>query len=229
MNYFTKQQLLTMLQLQKEANDVMSDSWLSSVNGCPSEGGISYYRAAMVEAHEAIDHLSFKWWKKYVPNVKQTNLELIDILHFALSDFYRSHHDDLDHEVDCLLEDLEELCIKVLVNMEEMRNCLEDFAVSCYTRTEASLIGIIELCYRFGLSTNYIYNTYVGKNVLNKFRTANGQRENKYIKIWGHEEDNVFLENYLESLEDDKQVDSEDLNNYLTKCYADVLKDVSNR
>jgi hypothetical protein len=224
MSYFTKEQLLTMLQLQKEANDVMSDAWLTSVNGCPSEGAISYYRAAAVESYEAIGHLGFKWWKKETPDEEQTNLELIDIIHFALSDFYRLNQFQLNQELDSLLETEDIYEVIPCNSIEDKRQSLEDFASQCTYDREASLINSIALCMRFGLTANYVYNMYVGKNVLNKFRTANGQRQNTYIKIWNTsgEEDNVYLEKYLTAL-NGELIDAVELEKYLSQQYSNVL------
>ena len=44
---------------------------------------------------------------------------------------------------------------------------------------------------------NDLVSMYVGKNVLNRFRQANGYKEGTYIKIWNGEEDNVHLTNIL--------------------------------
>lgn len=221
MSYFTKQKLLTMLQLQAEANNVMSDAWLTSKNGCPSEGGISYYRAAALEAGEAIGHLGFKWWKKEDSDNEQTNLELIDMLHFALSEFYRRCQTSLESSVESILGNLE---LSGFSNsIEHKRLALEEFIAECYASKYVSLYRTIELCYRFGLTENYVYNMYVGKNVLNKFRTSNGQRRNTYIKKWHGKEDNVYLEQYLTNL-NGELINPVELEKYLFNCYSKVLQ-----
>ena len=51
------------------------------------------------------------------------------------------------------------------------------------------------------LSWDDLAKTYVGKNVLNRFRQANGYKEGTYIKIWQGEEDNVHLAAVMETVD----------------------------
>lgn len=82
---FNHDQLVAMFKLQARANSVMSDDWTVSTNN-----EIPYYRAAYVELVEFLDHMRWKWWKKEAPDFAQARMELIDVLHFALSDNLRT-------------------------------------------------------------------------------------------------------------------------------------------
>src|SRR5690554_6727217 len=43
-------------------------------------------KAILVELGEYFEHTAYKWWKKQSADWAQANMELIDILHFAISD-----------------------------------------------------------------------------------------------------------------------------------------------
>jgi len=47
-----------------------------------------------------------------------------------------------------------------------------------------------------------IYKLYMGKNVLNKFRQDNGYKQKTYQKIWNGQEDNIYLMNFLDKVEE---------------------------
>ncbi len=50
-----------------------------------------------------------------------------------------------------------------------------------------------ELCHLTGLSFDELYQRYIIKNTLNKFRQDNGYTDGSYIKIWHNgKEDNAF-------------------------------------
>lgn len=47
-----------------------------------------------------------------------------------------------------------------------------------------------------------LFESYVGKNVLNKFRQDNGYKEGTYIKIWKDgREDNEHLMDYMREVD----------------------------
>lgn len=244
--YFSTQQLVTMFKLQAKANSVMSDSWLTSSNDgdeINNESAIPYYRAAHLEASEAIGHLGFKWWKKESENVEQAILELVDILHFCLSDIMRDsfktkmmqegiNFSDIENPQEFLQESLMETCevlvdedynIDIFEDKETKIRALEIFIERTLNEDCANLYDCIDLFIGFNCNPNKIYNMYVGKNALNIFRNENGQRDNKYIKIWNGVEDNIYLEKYFEAIDmENDSVSLDDLNNYLSKQYAIV-------
>jgi hypothetical protein len=44
-----------------------------------------------------------------------------------------------------------------------------------------------------------LFKLYLGKNCLNKFRQNNGYKEKTYLKMWGEEEDNVFMKKIVDT------------------------------
>lgn len=243
---FTREQLIEMATLQAEANDVMSDAWRTSTN---SE--IPYYRAALVEAVEAVSHIGFKWWKKSTPNLEQAQMELIDILHFAISDHLR----DAESSPELFAEDAIDLMRPVQgsagavilqavgalpsrgtypafeaihytaageidIRSFHFNDLADQFILQTIAAGQVSWELMICLFENLGMTANQAHAMYVGKNVLNKFRTANGQRDDMYFKIWDGIEDNVYLTNYIqERLSVGNPVTADALYSYLTVRY----------
>lgn len=208
---FNLTQLQTLLRLQGEANDVMSDAWRSSFNDT-----IPYYRAGLVETVEILMHIGFKWWKNEHPTeeslkgaIEQSKLEVVDVLHFALSDLEREGKleqpftkgfikypeieyigvfamlDRNDNPLSYDLLTIQDICEQAVYKMLKSGTC--------------SLAHVLLLAECFDMDANELYNLYVAKNVLNKFRTAHGQREGTYHKIWNGREDNEWLTQYVGS------------------------------
>ena len=49
------------------------------------------------------------------------------------------------------------------------------------------------------LDFDELYDLYIWKNVLNKFRQDHGYKEWTYIKVWNWEEDNVVMQRVLKT------------------------------
>jgi hypothetical protein len=47
------------------------------------------------------------------------------------------------------------------------------------------------------MSVSSLYDRYIVKNLLNKFRQEHGYKEGTYIKIWNDKEDNVVMQKIL--------------------------------
>ncbi len=72
-------------------------------------------------------------------------------------------------------------------------------------------------CALFGLSFDELYNKYIGKNVLNKFRQENGYKEGTYVKYWDGEEDNKVI---LKIIEENQNLTSDEMFSRLHLLYA---------
>ena len=84
----TETQLHTMLNLQDSMNKKVNPSWITA--------GYEYLRAAMIESVEAMDHHGWKWWKAQQKDLPQLQMEMIDIWHFALSDYLIKNDGDTE-------------------------------------------------------------------------------------------------------------------------------------
>ncbi len=67
----------------------------------------------------------------------------------------------------------------------------------CNESPEALMKAFIEVAGQPGLNLETLYQLYIGKNILNKFRQDHGYKEGSYIKIWNGEEDNVIMQRIL--------------------------------
>lgn len=164
MSFLTQQ-----LQLQDRLNCTIDPDWRSR--------GWPFMRAAMVEAVEMLDHHGWKWWKAQAePDWPQVRLELIDIWHFALSEYLQAGVDPapliaLGESQQTLFDGLgfPQLCEAFIAPAAE-----GEFFEACF----------VALMRAAGLTWDDLHRTYVAKNVLNLFRQANGYRDGTYRKEW---------------------------------------------
>lgn len=220
-------QLLTMLALQGALNSAVNPDWRAA--------GYPFLRAAFVESGEAMDHYGWKWWKKQVPNVEQFGVELIDILHFYLS-----------HTIVCNGGDLDDSASRILqITTDERRGHVRGvmFDDQWYsfadmdTLAKVELLGGLAVARReswpllyslfsdAGMSNDDVFGIYVGKNILNMFRQANGYKEGTYIKDWFGEEDNQVMSRLLVNL---SSVDPDDLPMCLEAALSEEYAKVTN-
>ena len=171
MKHFTKEQLITMLELQMQMD--------SSIKTDVPFSHRDYLRAACLEASEAIDHHGWKWWKHQKKNLAQLQMELIDIWHFYFSTYlYRDNLDissaqktldyDLNNDNSKIMLDNK---IYELLHMTILEKLDLLIGLSAVKRTEP--IVLMSLCLDCELSPSEIFKQYVQKNTLNLFRQAN--------------------------------------------------------
>lgn len=251
---FTTAQLEEMLTMQKEANDVMAGDWQLQGNDT-----LPFYRAAHIEATEAIQHIGFKWWKKIVPAVTQAEMELIDILHFVLSDMLRHCLNDPKTAAESIAHrtrNVELWSIGAHANnkfdgnsfeRKDTGDILDGDRIVCTDLLEFSFNDLAEqfisrailhgrsdiglmycLFERMETTPAKAHALYVSKNVLNKFRTANGQIEGTYHKIWDGREDNDHLSDYVEQqLAEGSEITVSSIQDFLTLRYFHTFQSQS--
>lgn len=174
-----KQQLQTMLALQDEINTLVNDNWRGQ--------NFPWYRAIWVESAELLDHYGWKWWKKQQPDSDQVKLELVDIWHFGLS-------------LELQRGNPERVAAHMLRELEggqrtagDFRTDLEAFTLNTLASKQFDLLGFAQLLIDTQMSFDELYQRYVGKNVLNRFRQDNGYKDGSYVKNWSGREDNEHL------------------------------------
>ena len=203
-------QLRHVCTLQDEANTAMSsENWLET-----TDDTLWYYRAIVGELAECADHVGIKWWKDEHPTPEilksakeQAQMEVIDVLHFAISAVLRAiHQGGFNYEefislADCAeYPDLETIGrFGEVPSYEELTvlDLIEQAQHITLSRGLLPLTYVYTLAEMLDLTSEDLYVAYVGKNLLNKFRTANGQREGTYLKIWDGVEDNEYLTSML--------------------------------
>ncbi|MDH3632588.1 MAG: dUTP diphosphatase [Gammaproteobacteria bacterium] len=200
-----KTQLLVMLEMQDAMNARVNPDW--------RQAGNAWYRAIWTECAEMLDHYGWKWWKHQQPDLEQVRLELVDILHFAMSDY--------------LLQDIDNDVVAARIEAElsdprqsaDIRSAIEIMAQSTITQQSMHFSDFANIMALIEMDFDQLYRTYVGKNVLNFFRQDHGYKDGSYIKIWAGREDNEHLVEVLGNLDSNSPSFREDVYQGLSNRY----------
>ena len=195
-----------MLELQDSMNSKVNPDWRNAGN--------EWYRAIWMESSEMLEHYGWKWWKHQEPDTMQVKLEVVDIVHFALS---------IRLEQGQSLEDTAELIatdFKNSMQAEDIRKTIECLALLTLTDQGAHFTFIAGIMKYLDMSFDELYEIYVGKNVLNMFRQDNGYKQGTYNKIWNGREDNEYLADIMKQLNADSQTFQDDIYAALSQSYA---------
>lgn len=183
---------------------------------------LKWYRAIWTECAELIDYTNWKWWKKQDISIKDIEMELIDIWHFAMSDMMI--HDNIDkcteHTVSCFKAYFEKDDILILPSV---RNKTESLAYWSIRNLSFHLEAFVKLCSSLNMDIENIYKLYMGKNILNKFRQDHGYKEKKYLKIWFSQEDNIYLMDFLKETDINEKDFETIIYDKLTQKYKTVM------
>lgn len=177
----------TMLDLQDQINCQINPDWRAANN--------PWYRAIWTECAELLDHHGWKWWKKQTPNLPQIWLELVDIWHFGLSDLLQHYPSQAEcvEAIMAALEDTKQTC--------PTDECVEQLAQFCLSHQQFDLASFFNLTHSVQLDFQQLFEQYIGKNVLNRFRQDNGYKTGTYEKVWQGREDNEHLAELFLSLD----------------------------
>ncbi len=200
-----KTQLLVMLEMQDAMNARVNPEW--------RQAGNAWYRAIWTECAEMLDHYGWKWWKHQQPDLEQVQLELVDILHFAMSDY--------------LLQDSDNVAIAARIEAElsdprqcdDIRGAIEIMAQSTIAQQSMHFSDFANIMTLIEMDFDELYRTYVGKNVLNFFRQDHGYKDGSYIKIWAEREDNEHLVEVLGNLDSNSPSFRDDVYQGLSNRY----------
>jgi dimeric dUTPase (all-alpha-NTP-PPase superfamily) len=190
----TYDQILAMLQCQDRLNiAVIGPDWHNS--------SLNFSLAGAQECSEGIDYLSWKWWKKSTPNLEAAKMEVVDLLHFHLSNMLQEICiGDVDEIVD---KSIREACDRYLpytrgecvypVNSASAIQLFQLLQNEFYH--DSVNFGHILLAFeRLGGNDEELIRLYYQKAVLNRFRANNGYKTGEYIKEWAFgREDNDFI------------------------------------
>ncbi len=214
---FTKTQMQLMLDMQNNMNTLIDKDWIKNQN--------PFMLAAALEMGEAIEHYGWKWWKKQTPDMNQVRMEMADIWHFLLSQTILDMHYNPDNfTLDSILSAdqynnlLEDLCLDDFTQLTDLQ--LMTLLMSSYGIGLVNVPVFLYLCGSLGLSTEDLFKLYVGKNVLNEFRQANGYKEGSYIKVWSGREDNEYLTEIMDTVYLDATNLKEEVYNALKAAYT---------
>ena len=201
-----KQKIINMLELQDTMNSRVNAHWRSAGN--------EWYRAIWMEASEMLEHYGWKWWKKQEPELMQVKLEVVDIVHFALS-IRLQQNQSLDEIAELIVADFDNS-----MQAEDIRKTIECLALLTLTDQGAHFSFIAGIMKYLEMPFDELYEIYVGKNVLNMFRQDNGYKEGTYNKVWNGREDNECLADIMKQLNAGSQTFQDDVYAALAQNYA---------
>jgi dimeric dUTPase (all-alpha-NTP-PPase superfamily) len=200
-----KTQLLVMLEMQDAMNARVNPDW--------RQAGNEWYRAIWTECAEMLDHYGWKWWKHQQPDLEQVQLELVDIMHFAMSDYLLQEVDNngvadrIEAELSSPRQD------------QDIRAAIESMAQTTIANRSMHFSDFANIMILIEMDFDQLYRTYVGKNVLNFFRQDHGYKDGSYIKVWDGREDNEHLAELLGTLDSNSSGFRDDVYQGLTARY----------
>jgi dimeric dUTPase (all-alpha-NTP-PPase superfamily) len=184
-----KNKLETMLDMQDAMNSRVNADWRLAKS--------EWYRAIWTECAEMLEHYGWKWWKHQQPDLGQVRLELVDIFHFAMSDYLLREADN-PAVVDRIINELANPTSET-----DIPCAIETMAQSTIANQSMSFSAFANVMQLIDMDFDQLYCLYIGKNVLNFFRQDHGYKDGTYIKVWNGLEDNEHLTELLNGLDSD--------------------------
>ena len=201
-----KQKIINMLELQDSMNSKVNPDWRNAGN--------EWYRAIWMESSEMLEHYGWKWWKHQEPDTMQVKLEIVALVHIALS-IRLEQNRPLDETAEAIAADFENS-----MQAEDIRKSIECLALLTLTDQGAHFSFIAGIMKYLDMPFDELYEIYVGKNVLNMFRQDNGYKEGSYNKMWNGREDNEYLADIMKQLNGDSESFQDDIYSALSESYA---------
>jgi len=220
-----------MLELQQELNDTTNgQNW--ELGTTKNDKLIDWRRCIYLEAAELIDSYPWKHWKNIdaSPDYENIKIEIVDIWHFVMSEVLRIYKVENKGTIADIANAIttmpgfdnfsEENSETNLDNYEQIKVVEKMIAVLfCDNNINSLLIAFIGMSSRLNLKLPELYQLYIGKNILNKFRQDNGYKNGSYIKEWHGKEDNVVMQEILNSNE---EISASELYEALEEAYPDA-------
>ena len=195
-----------MLEMQDAMNARVNPDWRQANN--------AWYRAIWTECAEMLDHYGWKWWKHQQPDLDQVRLELVDIFHFAMSDYLLGGSDN-KAVAERILSELSDPG-----QQTDIREAIESMARSTIERKSMHFAEFSNVMWLIDMDFGQLYRLYVGKNVLNFFRQDHGYQDGSYTKIWQGREDNEHLTELLGKLDSESDSYQDNIYQGLKTRYA---------
>lgn len=222
------QKIEAMLKLQQELNDATNgEGW---EDGVTKNGKvIDWRRCIYLEAAELIESYPWKHWKNIdaSPDRENIKIETVDIWHFVMSEALRIYKRDAKGNIAKLASDIVAQSGYQAFKSQAKPSCpdhyaeiaiTEDFMKSLFCKDDIEILisKFFLLASVADIDPEGLYQLYIGKNILNTFRQDHGYKDGTYIKIWNGREDNVVMQEILQSSSD---ISPEELYAKLTQKY----------
>ena len=220
--------ILQMLKLQQELNDATNG--LNWEEGSTKNGKkIDWRRCIYLEAAELVESYPWKHWKNIdaEPDYANIQIEIVDIWHFIMSEalrLYKIENRGSLKDIAMAVSKMEGFEAFTNSNKSDDLDNYEQIALVenmikvlfCNDNIDTLVISFLTMSSKLNLKLPELYELYIGKNILNKFRQDHGYKEGSYIKTWNGEEDNVVMQRLLKEKSD---ISPEDLYNALEDTY----------
>ena len=165
-----------------------------------------------MECAELIDSFAWKHWKNIAAPIDTHNvvIEIVDIWHFVMSLVLEKSYknrllDEIVSDITMISGYGDFISHAYNINDYNIYEIINDIEILIH-QTSGFSIDIYELLTNYfrvslkcGVNLDILFEVYIGKNVLNKFRQDNGYKEGTYKKSWNGVEDNVALGEILKS------------------------------
>jgi len=206
--------ILQMLELQQELNDATNG--LNWEEGTTKNGKkIDWRRCIYLEAAELVESYPWKHWKNIdaTPDYANIKIEIVDIWHFIMSEairLYRVENIGSIIDISTTIIKMQEFDEFLTAKQGEQLDVYDEIALVeemiktlfCENDINSLLISFLTMSSKLGLKLPELYELYIGKNILNKFRQNHGYKEGSYIKEWHGKEDNIVMQEILASKSD---------------------------
>jgi len=206
--------LISMLKLQQELNDdTNGKGWESGKT--KNDKTIDWRRCIYLETAELIESYPWKHWKNIdtKPDYSNIEIETVDIWHFVMSEALRIYKIEDKGDIESLAmqistqENYDKFThtnSSLHKNYYEEITLVEDFIKTLFCNNDIEVLTdkFFAVAMQSGMNLDSLYNLYVGKNILNKFRQDHGYKNGSYIKIWDGKEDNVVMQEILKNEKD---------------------------
>ncbi|MGE4398977.1 MAG: dUTP diphosphatase [Campylobacterales bacterium] len=225
-----EQCLKEMLEMQESLNIYTNGADYKDTKKCAKTGKpINYRRCAWMETAEFVDSFDWKHWKHGKDDIENAKTELVDIWHFLMSAELMENRDIND---DTLKMTVEIITASKTMSKEANIYALAEFLVKDLLNHEVSIFPresrgeilrtFFELCHLTGLGFDELYQRYIVKNTLNKFRQDNGYTDGSYIKIWHNgKEDNAFAVMFADAI---NELNKDNLYSAMDYFYSSIVK-----
>ena len=203
--------ILQMLELQQELNDATNGkNWEAGLTKNGKK--IDWRRCIYLEAAELVESYPWKHWKNIdaSPDYANIKIEIVDIWHFVMSEaltLYKMEKLGNLQDIANTVTSMNGFDEFLKAEHGEKLDAYEEIALVedmiktlfCNNDINALLISFLTMSSKLNLKLPELYELYIGKNILNKFRQNHGYKEGTYIKEWSGKEDNVVMQEILSS------------------------------
>ena len=169
--------------------------------------GVAWDFTIFTETAELVDSLGLKWWKNCDKNIgtntykdvldttefdlDNVKIELVDLLHFIISKALVEYNGDRILVASAFNEQQENMYMFDSISEQKLTILSRALRFS-NSMTIEDYVKLANVC---GFELQELYELYIKKNALNKFRQDNGYKEGTYSKLWDGKEDNTYLHN----------------------------------